>query len=339
MITNFKSIDKHKSVLLIGIGNTNKYYMEVVKPESLREAREVFGYCALTDAYQLLMDGHENADVYLLNIEEVHDYLDAANLLRAYSFSYIVPLNVELRTSFTDPTSDTMHTYYIRSLLQKACRDDSTILLVTDRNAALYEDVDAFLDDMMKVEMEFKANAVTSDRMENIVFVMNNLYGVEYANVILARMILNSEVNQYPFENRKRKAIFDIDFTDRILDMAYFRNHADGAVSVENLLNLASGETPEKIFTIYRICVYIGKDLSFDDYVGSFYTAYKKQQVAQEVQVYLERAKGALIRKFRIDNVYAEEDPYHPGTVQIILKYSIQPLGCTERFIQRTVIA
>jgi len=339
MITNFKSIDKHKSFLLIGVGTTNKYYMEVVKPESLGEARDIFGYCPLTDAYQLLMDGHADADVYLLNIEEVHDYLEAANLLQSYSFSYIVPLDVELRTSFVDPTSDTMRTYYIRSLLQKACKDSSTIILATDRNAALYEDVDAFLDDMMKIELEFKANATTSDRMENLVFVMNNLYGIDYANVILARMILNSEVDQYPFENRKRKAIFDIDFTDRILDMAYFRNHADGTCTVENLLNLASGETPEKIFTIYRICVYIGKDLSFDNYVGSFYAIYKKQQIAQEVQTYLERAKGTLIRKFHIDDVYAEEDPYHPGTVRIILKYSIQPIGCTERFIQRTVIA
>ena len=94
MITNFKSIDKHKSFLLIGVGTTNKYYMEVVKPESLGEARDIFGYCHLTAAYQLLMDGHADADVNLLDIEEVRDYLEAANLLQSYSFSYIVPLDV-----------------------------------------------------------------------------------------------------------------------------------------------------------------------------------------------------------------------------------------------------
>lgn len=339
MITSFQDIDKHKSMVVIGIGNTNKYYMEVVKPESAREAQEVFGLCSLTDAYSILVDGHEDADIFLLNIENVHDYLEAANLLRSYAFSYIIPVDVDLRSSFVDPTSDTMRTYYVKYLMQNACKDDSSVVIATDERAELYEDVDAFLDDMMRAEMNFKANASTSDSMQNIVFVMNNLHGVEYANVILARMILNSDANQYPFEDRKRKAVFDIDFTDRVLDMAYFRNHADGTCTVENLLNLASGETPMKIFPIYRICAYIGRDLSFDGYVGSVYTMYKKQQIAQEVNSYLERAKGTLIRSFRIDSVYAEEDPYHPGTVQIILKYSIQPVGCTERFIQRTVIA
>lgn len=339
MITSFQSIDKHKSVLIIGIGNTNKHYMEVVKPESVLEAQEVFGFCPLTEAYGILVDGHEDEDIFLLNIENVHDYLEAANILRSYSFSYIVPVDVELRSSFTDPTSDTMRTYYVKNLMQKVCGNDDCIILATDRQAELYEDIDAFLDDMRDVEMGFKANASTSDRMENIVFVLNNLHGISCANAVLARMILNSDVDQYPFEDRKRKAVFDIDFTDRVLDMAYFRNHADGTTTVENLLNLMPGESPEKIFTVYRICAYIGKDLSFDDYIGSVYTMYRKQQIAQEVQSYLERIKGTIIRSFRIDSVYAKEDPYHPGTVKIVLKYSIQPVGCTERFIQRTVIA
>ena len=68
MITSFQKIDKHKSMLLIGIGATNKYYMEVVKPESVEEAVDTFGICDLTDSYQLLIDGHNNADIFLLNI-------------------------------------------------------------------------------------------------------------------------------------------------------------------------------------------------------------------------------------------------------------------------------
>ena len=51
MITNFHKIDKHKSFLLIGIGETNKYLHEIVKPEYLEEVKNVFGSCELVDAY------------------------------------------------------------------------------------------------------------------------------------------------------------------------------------------------------------------------------------------------------------------------------------------------
>lgn len=339
MITSFKTIDKHKSVVIIGIGATNKYYMEVVKPESVEEAQKVFGLCSLTDAYELLADGHEGEDIFLLNIEDMHDYLDAARLLRSYTFSYIVPIDVFLSSNFTDPTKDTMQTYYVQYLLQQTHKDNSSIILATDKHADLYEDVDAFLEDMTDRLQGFKANASTSDVRENIIFVANNLEDVEYANVILARMILNSEVNEYPYENRRRMAVFDIDHTDKVMDMAYFRNHADDSVTVENLLNLSSGESPIKIFTNYRICVYIGRELSFDDFIGSLYTMYRKQQIALKVDTYLDQMVGVLITAYKIDDVYAEEDPFHPGTVRIILKYSIRPVGCTERFIQRMVTA
>lgn len=339
MITSFQKIDKHKSMLLIGIGATNKYYMEVVKPESVEEAVDTFGICDLTDSYQLLIDGHNNADIFLLNIEDMHDYLEAARLLRSYNFSYVVPIDVNLSSYFVDPTTDTMRTFYVQYLLKQTHKDNSSIILATDQHADLFEDIDAFLDAMSDHLQSFKANASTNDQRENIIFVANNISGVAYANVILARMILNSEVNEYPYENRYRKAIFDIDRTDKILDMAYFRNHADGTMSVENLLNLTTGESPIKIFTLYRICVYIGKELSFDQFVGSHYTVYRKQQIAQAAEEYLSTIEGILITDYKFDDLYAEEDPYHPGSVRVILKYSIRPVGSTERFIQRTLIA
>ena len=339
MITNFQKIDKHKSVLLIGIGATNKYYMEIVKPESVEEAEKAFGICNLTDSYILLHDGHEDADIFILNIEDVHDYLDAARLLRSYRFSYIVPIDVYLSSHFTDPTADTMKTYYLQYLLNQSHRDNSSIILATDQHAELYENVDAYLDEMASRLQDFKANTVSNDQKENIVFAANNILGVSYANVILARMILNSEVNEYPYETKTRKAVFDIDRTDKVLDMAYFRNHADGTMTVENLLNLSSGQSPIKIFTFYRICVFIGREMSFEDYVGSTYSVYRKQQIAQEIDKYLGRLEGLLITQYKIDEVYAEEDILHPGSVRIVVKYSIRPVGCSERFIQRTVIA
>lgn len=339
MITNIQRIDKHESVLIIGIGETNRYYMEIVKPESIRETREVFGECPLTEAYAIIADGHEDGDIYLLNIESTHDYLMAARLLDTYDFSYIVPVDVKLSDHFLDPTKNGQAVYYVQYLIKRCCQGNGTMVLATDRHASLYEDIDSFISDMMERLQGFKANASTSEQRESVIFVANNLSGVTNANTVLARMILNSALNEYPYENRKRLAVFDIDRTDPVMDMAYFRSHADGSVSIENLLNLTQGESPTKVFVSQRICTFIAKELSFEGFIGSSYTMYRKQQITSRVTTFLSSLQDVLLKAYRIDSVIAVEDPYHPGTVKIVLKYSIQPIGCSERYIQRTVKA
>lgn len=340
MITNFQVNDIHKSFLLVGIGARKKYYMEIVRPESSEEAHDAFGECDLTDSFDILFDGHEDADIFVMNVGSLHDFLDASMLLQNYNFSYVVPVDIGISSSFADPLVETQQqTYYLQYFIRKSRLSDDTVVLATDNHASLYEDIDAFLDDMNEKLQGFKANTGTNDIRKNIVFVMNNVAGVPYANVVLARMILNSEANEYPYEDRNRRAVFDIDTTDKISDMAYFKSHADGSFTVENLLNLYPLESPLKIFTAWRICCYVGRNLSFEDFVGSAYTMYKKQQIASEVESYLGKIVGDLITAYKIDDVYAEEDFLHPGTVNVVVKYSIKPVGSSERFIQRTVIA
>lgn len=339
MIQNFQIKDKHKSFLLIGIGAKKKYYMEIVKPESSDEVHEAYGECDLTVSYDILSDGHEGADIFTMNLGSMHDYLEAALLLQSYDFSYIVPVDIALSNSFVDPSSDGRRTYYLQYFIQKSLVKDDTVIFATDNHASLYEDIDAFLDDMDKKVSHFSANSSTLEMRQNIVFVANNLVDVPYANVVLARMVLNSEVNEYPYDDVKRTAIFDIDQTDTVNDMAYFKSHADGSCTIENLLNLYPGESMMKLFTVYRICCYISRDLEFEKYIGSTYVMYKKQQISSEVEEYLSQCVGRLITSFRIDEVRAEEDFYHPGTVYILVKYSIKPIGSAEQFIQRTVKA
>lgn len=341
MITNIQIEDKiEETVLLVGMGATNKYYMEVVQPESSEEMHEVFGECDFTDSFDILFDGHKDKGIFVMNIESLHDYLEAAQLLQSYSFTYIVPVDIGISNSFIDPTNDNeQRTYYLSYFIKRCNLRDDSIVLITDNHASLYEDIDAFLDDMDSKLQAFKANSNTGDVRQNIVFVANNVVNVAYANAVMARMLLNSEVNEYPFEDTERRAIFDIDHTDKINDMAYFRNHADGSFTVENLLNLYQGESPIKIFTAYRICCYISRVLNFDNFVGSAYTMYKKQQIASMVDIELNRMVGKYILEYRIDEVTAQEDFLHPGTVNIVVKYSIRPINCMERFIQRMVVA
>lgn len=337
MITNFHIEDVHTSVLLIGVARTNKYLLQVVKPESLDEAYETFGSCPLTEAYSIVRKGHEDKDIFIMNLESLHGYLDAANILREYEFSYIVPVDVFMSDFFYDPTANGRRTYYVQYLLQQLQSNLGTAVLVTDEHASLYEDIDEFLDDMNEKLIAFKANALSTERRENLLFIANNVSGVTYGNAVAMHMILNSDVGEYPYEVEPQKAIFDIDHTDKVNDMVYFKNHADGVMTIENLLNMYAGESPIKIFQNYRICIYIGKEMDFDEEIGSVFASYKKQKILMDASALLNSFQGTLLEDYYIDDVYAEEDYSRPGTVKIVLKYGIRPIGCTERFINRVL--
>lgn len=341
MKTNFQTIDKHYSVLIVGTGATNKYLYEVVQPEYQREAFEVFGASSLTEAYNEFVDGmHNISDIYLLNIETKYDYTKIGKIVAEYDFSYIVPVDVLLSDSYFDPNKNGKRTYYLQDMIELSGEENNSVFIVTDKSASLYQTIDLFLKDMIEVQNSFKNIVNNNFCRENVMFVANNLSGTEYANVILARMITNSRINEYPKSDIKIDSygtVYDMDYTDSIGSMIYFRSHADGSITAENLLNFAPDNIPTKIFTIYRICLYIAKELDFSDYIGSYYTAYKKQQIENIVTNYLSSITGSLITEFKINQVYAEENPYHPGTVNVILKYSIKPIVCAERFITQSV--
>lgn len=341
MKTSFKTIDTHKSVLIIGVGATNKYLYEVVQPEYSREMYEVFGPSALTESYQTFIEGlSDTSNVYVLNLEVEHDYTKIAEMISNYDFSYVVPVDVLMSDYYLDPNKKGQKTYLVQDMIEKSGQENNSIFIITDKHASLYQDIDQYLTAMNEVEGNFKTVVNNSFVRENTIFVANNLKNIEYSNVILAKMIVNSAVNEYPAGDyiiNAYQTVFDMDYIDSVSSMAYFRKHANNAITIENLLNLAPDKIPTKIFTIYRICLYIAKELDFTDFLGSHYTAYKKQQIENIVTNYLSSVSGVLITNYKINQVYAEENEHHPGTVNVILKYSIKPIGCAERFVTQSI--
>lgn len=338
MIRGINIKDKHNSFVLIGIGATNKHLYDIVRPEYLSEAREVFGDCDLTDAYEHLC-AESIDDVFLMNIENLHGYMRAAMLLGEHDFAYAIPINLMMDEFFYDPTQDGRKTYYAQYLAQQKKAGVNTLYLITDAHASLYEDIDAFLGDMYSKREKFKNNLLSGSIYGDIVFVANNLEGINWGNVELARMIRNTSPAQYPSDVSELSSVYDIDFTDKIEDMAYFKTHMDGRTTIENLLTLYPHGDPLKIFTIYRICLYIGRELDFADYLGVYYTPYRKKRVQEIVETYLSSLIGKLITNYEIVSVYAVLDEQHPGTVKIVLRYKISPIGFDERFIERELIA
>ena len=76
LIFDLKVNDKNNSTVIIGCGKTNKYYCDIVRPESKNEMRNVFGDCDLTDAYDMMIDMGVS-DLFVINIEKVHDCISA----------------------------------------------------------------------------------------------------------------------------------------------------------------------------------------------------------------------------------------------------------------------
>ena len=343
MITNIKSIDidKHSSILLVGIGKTNKYLMDVVQPESIEDAEHYLGESDLVDSYKAMLDiGVDISNIYLINLETMRDYLELSQHISAYDFSYIVPIDVYVSDFFYDPMNDGRRTYYVQYLLKSICKQylNHSVIIATDVQASLYEDIDAFLNDMGSKIKRLKGSKMTNEYFERLIFTGNNIQNVAYANAVLAAAISIAEINEYPdLDGTDYKAVFDIDVTDNIEDMVFFKSHINDTITIENLLNLYTEINPIKIFFIYRILLYIAKELDFSKYIGSKYIPYKIKQIQQIVESYLDSILGFIITDYQINQIYATEDPYHPATVIITIKYEVSPIGCIERFIQQTI--
>lgn len=336
MKTEFTTIDKHSSILIIGIGERKKHLFEIVQPRDFDEMIETFGACDITSAYIEVSDMKD--DVYIMNIETKHDYIKAADIIKKFEFSMVVPVSMNFYDYFYDPLENGRKTYYIQYMLQKCCRT-KTVFIATTPHASLYEDIDSFLDDISSKNDMFHANLRSNEHRENLIVVANNLKKIKSANVVLAGMIAKTLIPEYPKEYNKNnlEAIFSIDKTDKIGDIAYFKTHMDNSTTIENLLNMYPSNSPIKIFTIYRICLYIMKELDYSNYIGSVYTSYKKLSIRKIVEKFLSSLLEIMLIDFKITQCYAEKDSEHPGAIIIVVNYEIQPVGYVEGFLPMTL--
>lgn len=333
MILTLKDINKQNNILLIGIGETNKYLMDIVKPETTKEAKDTFGVCDLTDAYELLIKMGAT-DVFIMNIEKKHDYLNIAIFLQQYDFAYIVPVDVYLSDMFYDPMKNGKKTYYLQYMLEQFYEHNESVIIATDKHASLYQTIDDFLDSMENINRSFKSAKIMNCKYENIIFVANNLMQTNNGNAYLAAMIEATGIDAYPVYANVATAtvVFDIDRTDVTTEMAYFKKHRDNSITIENLLNLDIDTSPIKIVFIFRILKYIFRDMNFSDFLGEFYTEYQRKQIERRAKAYMSSYMGYILIAYEINEIYAIESTLHPGAVDVYLKYTVQPINCTETY-------
>lgn len=334
---SFDKKDRKNSILIVGVGATNKHYNDIVKPESKKEMIDTFGDCQLTDSYIRALDFGASG-IYVMNIEKMHDYISASSLISQFDFTYIVPIDVRLSDFYYDPTvNKNKKTYYVQQLMESLyLTGSSSTVITTDDHADLYEDIDAFINAMNKRRSDFKQNKTKLSIYRNVVFVLNNLSDTKWANVDLAAIINISSIDRYPVYKNVTNAnvIFNIDTNDVTTDMAYFKKHADSSISIENLLNMDSDpSSPIKFEPTNRIQKYIfSDDIGVEKFIGRPYTSATDELILDEIIKYMDSFLGYLLIKYDIKDISSAKNVNHAGCVSIFVKMNIQPIGCVEKF-------
>jgi len=327
------TVNKHTNILIIGKGSNNNSRKNIVYSNKFSEVKKTFGDCELTDAFKILKDIGVDY-IFLCNCREKKDYIDMAEILRAHDFTYIVPISLNLSDEFDEPKTERRITY-IEYMLEKIGRVNDSVFIVTDKHASLYEDMDAFIGDMNNIAKRFVSKQEPAVNGENLIFVANNLYDYERANIPLAASLVINKPNKYPVYNFG-EAYFLLDQFENIGNWAYFQNHNIRTTTVENLLNFKVGG-PDKIVFIARILKIMKRQLDFSEFIGKQYTEYRRLGIETKLNDYLEVLVNELIYDYDIKSVTAYRNP-EPMTVDVENTFDVWPINCLEKVtVSKTV--
>lgn len=332
-----EALDLNNSLLIIGKAANNNLSEELLKAKNVEEIYDTFGDSELTRAAEYAL-GLGLTEVYLYNTFEAENYLTIADKFIHYEFSYIVPIGIYLSDTFYNPiTKSTMlyADFYLSSLANDTC---STVIM-TDRHAELYEDLDHYLiameDVISTIRNEYQTVGLHSkntndiNKWTNLIFVSNMLSDVEYSNIRLACELIKSTPGSYP-SNISEQAVYDydsFDFTQN--EMCYFKNNVlSSGCSIENLLNMRIKQDAYKSVIVDMIIKYIRRNLDLSNYSGRFFTKYTKLQINNEVKAFMNQITGTMIKNYSIKSI--DFVLTGPNSGNVLIETEITPRGTFE---------
>lgn len=315
-------VDRYKSLLIMGNAETDFKLNEIYYCNENDDIKSLFGdsplYRAYTEARKVKKD-----NIFLMNVKNKFDYIDAANIVSQYEFAYITPINLYLTDQFYHPKKEQNMFFYQYAL--EVCKETDSLFICTDKHALLYEDIDHFINEMQNIIFEFKNHTAYANLdKSNICFVTNNLKNFQFANVVLGAVLSETDLDKYPDFNFG-EAVFDIDNSDVHQDMIYFKNNQLINTTPENLVNFEAAIKPEKLIKVKQICKYISKEFDIEEFKGSFFTQYHKTQLLKKYIGFMDSLVNYLIRDYRINSVDIDRD--QSGAYTISIDTSFTPIN------------
>lgn len=321
------AVNKHANMLIIGKAATDYGLGEIIYSESYEDVVEKYGESDLSQAFKDAQNIGAKY-IFLMNLRKDQDYFDALEVIRQSDFTYIAFATLMLSDSFQDISHGGEKHSFFAYILGTLGRQHSSTLIVTDKHASMYEDIDSYLDDMRDICSNFLNRCSERANLQNIIFVANNLANYKMSSVPLAAALCSSPVNEYPLSQKFGKAIFRIDPWDNPDDMTYFRSDQARETTVENLVNLLQVYAPEKVVFIDRILKYIHRDMDFTNFKGRLYSSYQKMLFKQTLIKYLD-ALSFIVKEYAIISIEALTDT--PGSIILQATIDVVPISCLER--------
>lgn len=323
------AVNKHSNMLIVGAGKTSFGLRDIQYFTDYDNVLSLYGESDISKAFKVA-SGMGVKDIFIMNVQSPQDYINTIDLIKDNDFAYIVYVSLMLSDTFNQAyDGNNIHSYFAY-FMGTISRSNESIIVVTDKHASLFENINDFMEHQKKTLDEFLSCCTNKANLENIVFVANNLELYPMANVVLAAALCVSSVNEYPSGNFGN-AIFHIDSWDSPADYVFFKTHASETTTIENLLNcLETGEQTKLVF-VSRIIKYIKRELDFSEFKGKLYSPYQKLYIEKKLETYLESLTGTVINKYEIESVKAYRGV--PGTITILCRFSVWPIGCLEKCV------
>ena len=330
-ITTEEALDLNNSILIIGPASDNKLSGEIIGVKNIDDIFEVYGDSELSRAAQYAFNNNVSK-IYLYNTYETEGYINIASKFKHYDFDYIVPIGINISDKFYNPVSKTMVSYadfYLDNLSEDAV---STIIM-TDKHAELYYDLDHYMMEMEDILYELKKNSTykgMGDKWTNIIFVCNMLASVEYSNIVLATSLALTSAGKYP-ANILSEAVYDYDTFDmRNKDVCYFKDNVlSNDTSIENLLNMRMSNDAYKSVLVDRVIKYIKRNMDLSKYIGTKFTKNTKMHIANDVRRFMNSIDGTMIKNYTIKSI--EFVLTGPNVGNILIDTEITPRGTFEK--------
>ena len=323
--TNYNNIDLENSILILGATDTNYKENIITKFNSLLEVEDCYGDNSdLTLAYKEAIS-LKAENVYLCNCFKVTDYITIINTLIDIDFEYIVPL-FSFSDSFT--TSDNNH-MYLSEFYSNMLSDNISQLIITEKHASLYENIDSYIKTMNLIANNFKSHCFNKlYNGENLSFVLNNLQNYKFANVVLASILSLTNLKYYPMVN-VGDVVFDLNENDFYgNEIAFFSYNNLTNTTIENFKNFKYKAAPEKYVLIHLIKQKVLRSLNLDEYKGKLFTPYLQIALSNSINSIMQKHVGNIIESYQLGDIdYIKEKD---NTVTIYLNINIKPYNSIE---------
>ena len=318
---------EHNSILIVGQGDRDYKNKSIVYPTSIESMKEMYGADSeLTMAYTEAKECGAT-QVFVLNCLRFTDYIEVLTSISQTDFAYVCPL-FEFSTVFHDPLLGQER--HLCEIYSNALEDCCSTVLLTDSHAGLNEDIDHFLLDMKKKNMEFQELGM--HRLQsgsNLGFVLNNLKEYKHANVVLAAVLSNCDMRYYPQQNLG-DVVFDINNDDLYgHEVAYFAYNDLSGTTIENFQNYYGTPSPEKMMIITIIKNRIEMALDYNQFSGKLITKYLKIQIESYTKKIMNEFIGVLIENFTLDEIRYMKTQ-NTGEFEARVYMSIKPYNSIE---------